>query len=114
MGAFKSTLEELSDADLLMHVVDLSNPRFEEQIQAVEQILTDLDLGHIPHLLVFNKIDLVDPEECEALCRRFKAVAVCAKNRRSFETLLDQLQQRFWHADDEIQVLPDDSSSVDS
>lgn len=114
MGAFKSTLEELSDADLLLHVVDLSNPRFEEQIQAVEQILADLDLGHIPQLLVFNKIDLVDPEECEALCRRFKAVPVCAQVRRSFETLLEQLQQRFWHADDEIQAMPDESSSIDS
>ena len=114
MGAFKSTLEELSDADLLLHVVDLSNPRFEEQIQAVEQILADLDLGHIPHLLVFNKIDLVDPEECQALCRRFKAVAVCAQDRRSFEMLLDQLQQRFWHGDDEIESMPDDGGGVDS
>lgn len=99
MGAFKSTLEELSDADLLLHVVDLSNPRFEEQIQAVEQILADLDLGHIPRLLVFNKIDLVSGEECAALCRRFDATAVCAQDRRSFKRLLDQLQERFWKSD---------------
>ncbi|MEA3465898.1 MAG: GTPase HflX [Thermodesulfobacteriota bacterium] len=96
MGAFKSTLEELSDAELLLHVVDLSNPRFEEQIHAVEQILSDLDLGHIPQLLVFNKIDLVSADECAAWCRRFKAVAVCAQDRRSFDQLLNQLQQRFW------------------
>lgn len=114
MGAFKATLEELSDANLLLHVVDISNPRFEEQIQAVEQILADLDLGHIPQLLVFNKIDLVDPDECESLCRRFKAIGVCAQNRRSFDRLLDQLQQRFWHADDEVQPTLDDRASVDS
>ncbi len=96
MGAFKSTLEELSDADLLLHVVDLSNPRFTEQITAVEEILADLDLGHIPRMLVFNKIDLVGKDEVEELCRRFQAIGVCAQNRRSFVALLDQLQQRFW------------------
>lgn len=104
MGAFKSTLEELSDADLLLHVVDVSNPRFEEQIQAVEQILGDLDLGHIPRLLVFNKVDLVDKDECEALCRRFEATAVCAQDRRSFKTLLGQLQHRFWQAEEEVVI----------
>ena len=45
MGAFKATLEELQDADLLLHLVDCSNPRFEEQIRQVEEILDELDLG---------------------------------------------------------------------
>ena len=96
MGAFKSTLEELSDADLLLHVVDLSNPRYAEQITAVEQILVDLKLGHIQRLLVFNKIDCVDNDEVKELCRRHQAIGVCATDRRTFEPLLDQLQQRFW------------------
>jgi len=118
MGAFKSTLEELTDADLLMHVVDLSNPRFEDQIKAVEQILVDLDLGHIPRLLVFNKIDLVDRDEREALCRRFDAISVCAQDRRSFDMLLSQLQQRFWQEDDLLELsmneIDEDGGSVDS
>jgi len=118
MGAFKSTLEELTDADLLMHVVDLSNPRFEDQIKAVEQILVDLDLGHIPRLLVFNKIDLVDRDEREALCRRFDAIGVCAQDRRSFDMLLSQLQQRFWQEDDLLELsmneIDEDGGSVDS
>ena len=46
-GAFKATLEELEDANLLLHVVDITNPRFEEQIAAVERILDQLELGHI-------------------------------------------------------------------
>ena len=96
LGAFKATLEELEDADLLLHVVDLSNPRFEEQIAAVERILQDLQLDRIPRLLVFNKIDLVPPGEAAALGRRFGAVAVSARDRKSFDPLLAELERRFW------------------
>ena len=96
MGAFKATLEELEDADLLLHVVDLSNPRFEEQMDAVEKILTDLELHRIPRLLVFNKIDLVPQEEVSPLCRRFAAIPVSARDRATFVPLLQELERRFW------------------
>lgn len=96
LGAFKSTLEELEDADLLLHVVDLSNPRFEEQIAAVERILADLDLARIPRLLVFNKIDHVPAEEVAPLCRRFQAIGVSALDRSSFTPLMQALQARCW------------------
>ena len=96
LGAFKSTLEELEDADLLLHVVDLSNPRFEEQIAAVERILVDLDLARIPRLLVFNKIDQVPSGEVAALCRRFQAIGVSALDRSSFTPLMQALQARCW------------------
>jgi len=96
LGAFKATLEELEDADLLLHVVDLSNPRFEEQIAAVERILLDLELDRLPRLLVFNKIDLLPAVEVTALCRRFDALPISARDRRSFEPLLEKLEQRFW------------------
>ncbi|MCP3177036.1 GTPase HflX [Desulfuromonas sp. KJ2020] len=96
MGAFKATLEELEDADLLLHVVDLSNPRFEEQMAAVEKILTDLELHRIPRLLVFNKIDLVPEEEVPPLCRRFEAIPVSARDRATFMPLLHELERRFW------------------
>mgnify|MGYP000941388116 CR=1 FL=1 len=100
LGAFKATLEELEDADLLLHVVDLSNPRFEEHIRAVERILGELELDRIPRLLVFNKTDRVPPEEVAPLCRRFDAVPVSALDRRSFDGLLAELQRRFWPDDD--------------
>ena len=100
LGAFKATLEELEDADLLLHVVDLSNPRFEDHIQAVERILGELELDRIPRLLVFNKTDQVPPEEVAPLCRRFEAVPVSALDRSSFDGLLAELQRRFWPDDD--------------
>jgi GTP-binding protein HflX len=55
--SFKSTLDEVREADLLVHVVDVSHPNFEEQIEVVEDTLSELGGGEIPSLLVFNKID---------------------------------------------------------
>lgn len=96
MGAFKATLEELEDADLLLHLVDLSNSRFKEQIESVDKILDSLDLGTRQRLLVFNKIDQVDPADVPHLCRRFEAIPLTAFDRSSFKPLLDELQRRFW------------------
>ena len=96
LGAFKATLEEMEDADLLLHVVDAANPRFEEQVAAVERILLDLKLDRIPRLLVFNKIDLLPTDEAAALCRRFEALPISAMDRDSFEPLLEELEKRCW------------------
>jgi len=102
VGAFKATLEELEDADLLLHVVDLSNPRFEEQIESVERILQELNLHLIPRQLVFNKVDLVPQEDVETLSRRFEAISVSALNRQTFMPLLAELERRFWPQDREM------------
>ena len=96
LGAFKATLEELADAHLLLHVVDIANPRCEEQIGAVEKILRELELEAIPRQLVFNKIDLVPAELVHALCRRYEALPVSALERSSFSPLLELLEERFW------------------
>lgn len=96
IGAFKATLEELEDADLLLHLVDLSSPGFEQQIKAVEKILDDLELGSSKRLLVFNKIDQVAADELPHLCRRFGAIPVTALDRSSFVPLLNEMQRRFW------------------
>ena len=106
MGAFKATLEELKDADLLIHLVDCSNPRFEEQIGEVDAILAELELAQKPRLLVFNKADLLpelkksDPlafMKVRQLTRKFAAITVSASDRKSLEPLMKELQQRFWH-----------------
>ncbi len=105
MGAFKATLEELQDADLLLHLVDCSNPRFEEQIGQVETILAELELGEKPRLLVFNKSDLLsqlkksDPltfMKVRQVSRRLQAISISATDRECMEPLIEKLQQRFW------------------
>ncbi len=99
LGAFKATLEELVDSHLLLHVVDISNPRFEDQIFAVDRILQDLGLHEIPRLLVFNKIDLIPSEEVAPLCRRYEAIAVSARQRKTFVDLLGEMEERCWGGD---------------
>lgn len=101
LGAFKATLEELEDADLLLHLVDLSNPRFNDQIESVEKILSDLDLGTRQRLLVFNKVDQLDPLEVQHLCRRYQAIPLTALDRSSFKPLLAELQRRCWADEDD-------------
>ena len=100
IGAFKATLEELEDADLLLHLVDLSNPRFDEQIKSVDKILADLELGTQQRLLVFNKCDQVPAEDLPHFCRRYEAVAVSALDRKSFTPLLEEMERRFWPAEE--------------
>jgi GTP-binding protein HflX len=63
LKAFASTLEELIEADLLLHVIDISNPAWREQISVVEKLLEDLELGMIPCLRVYNKIDRIDEDK---------------------------------------------------
>jgi GTP-binding protein HflX len=92
MAAFRATLEELEDADLLLHIVDISNPRFEQQIESVEKILSDLGLNEKPRILVFNKIDKVPSDEVKSLASRFDAVPVSAIKSDSFGNLLSAVE----------------------
>lgn len=59
VASFKSTLEEITEADILLHVVDISSPYFEDQIRVVQKTLEDLGAGNTPALIVFNKIDML-------------------------------------------------------
>ncbi len=66
IDAFQATLQEAIDADLLLHVVDASNPKFPEQIQQVQQVLHEIGANDVPQLLVFNKVDAL-PEAQQAI-----------------------------------------------
>jgi GTP-binding protein HflX len=92
VAAFRATLEELEDADLLLHVVDASDPRHEQQAESVERILGTLDLAETPRLLVFNKADRA-PEEAAQLAHRKGGVAISALARLGFVELLARCEQ---------------------
>ncbi len=105
MGAFKATLEELQDADLLVHLVDASNPRFEDQISQVRTILSELGLAEKPEIVVFNKIDRLEGLKRKDTIafvwiaqarRRHNAISVTALDRKTLSPLLDELKRRFW------------------
>ncbi|MBE20788.1 MAG: GTPase HflX [Acidobacteria bacterium] len=91
--AFRATLEELADANLLLHVIDAADPRINEKIGAVESLLCDLELSDIPILRVLNKIDLVPEDQADNLVRRFAATAVSAVDRSGLETLVNTAEK---------------------
>jgi len=86
--AFRATLEELDDADVLLHVVDAAAPDVERRISAVREILDGLGLAGTPELLVFNQIDRLPPGAGEALAGRFGGVAVSALTGAGLSGLL--------------------------
>lgn len=91
--AFRATLDELLDADILLHVIDASSPQFEEQIAAVEKILEDLEISDKPAIRVLNKSDRVSDKEMLAnLCRRLDAVAVSALDKRTLFGLMEKIE----------------------
>ena len=65
--AFRSTLEEVSDADLILHVVDGSHPDPEQQLSAVREVFADIDAGDVRELIVVNKVDAADPDTLKTL-----------------------------------------------
>jgi GTP-binding protein HflX len=92
-AAFQATLGELHEADVLLHVIDVSNPDFENHIVAVEKILADLDIMGKSTIRVFNKEDrFPDKELLSALCERFGAVSVSALQAETLPPLLKKLE----------------------
>lgn len=96
MAAFKSTLEELEDANLLLHIVDVSNPRFEHHIESVEAILRELQLSDKTRLLVLNKIDKLHWEEAKNLAIRYNAIPISAIDPSTFAPLLQAIEESLW------------------
>ncbi len=94
VNAFRATLEELSEADLLLHVIDVADERLESQRAAVEGLLEQLGLDGLPRLRVLNKIDLVPESQREPLERRLEGVAVSATLELGLVELLEAVQER--------------------
>ena len=94
VAAFRATLEEMEDADLLVHVVDASDPDRDQQIRAVDGILSDLGLGEKPRVLVWNKADKLSPDDAEHLRGGF---VVSALDRATFGPLLLAIERALWN-----------------
>ncbi len=92
MVAFRATLEELESADLLLHVIDISNPRFKDQIKSVEKILSDLNLDGIPLIRVLNKKDLIEKTTVESLRRSLGGTAISAKDKSTLMPLIKKMK----------------------
>jgi len=95
VAAFRATLEEMEDADLLVHVVDASDPDRDQHIRAVEEILSDLGLAEKPRIVVWNKADKVEEPDAETLARGGGFV-VSALDRATFGPLLLAIERSLW------------------
>ena len=93
VNAFRATLEELADADVLLHVVDASDADLDRKMDAVIRVLEELELQAIPRLIVLNKADRVEPAFAESLCHRFEAVAVSALRREGLAELMQAAER---------------------
>ena len=96
VAAFRATLEELAEADLLLHVVDAADPEHEAQIAAVERILRELELDGKRRLLVFNKADRAGRDAAEALAREHRGVALSARDSSTVAPLLARIERVLW------------------
>jgi GTP-binding protein HflX len=96
LAAFRTTLEELDEADLLLHVVDASSAVMEEQRAVVQDVLRELGLDATPQILVLNKADLCDAVELDGLARRLHGVPVSALRTETFAELMAAMEHRLW------------------
>jgi GTP-binding protein HflX len=100
--AFAATLQEAADADLLLHVVDASNPGFPEQMEQVQRVLAEIGADELPQLLVFNKLDAVDAarrplalqDAIELAGRRLTRIFVSAQSGEGLPLLRAELARR--------------------
>ncbi len=96
LNAFMATLEELEDADLLLHVADASSHYLDHRIRVVRKTLSELNLEDKSRLLVLNKTDRVSPEARNMLVRRHGGVPICALDRETLHPLLEEMNTMLW------------------
>ncbi len=93
LRAFMATLEELEDAHLLLHLVDISAADFEDRIGSVEDVISSLGLAHKKRLIVFNKIDKIDSAFISNIERRYNAVSISASRREGIDRLVSAIEE---------------------
>ncbi|RME24546.1 MAG: GTPase HflX [Deltaproteobacteria bacterium] len=94
--AFRSTLEETREADLLVHVLDASDPRIDTHDSEVRRTLEALGCSDTPRITVLNKVDRIDPDLREVLVRRFRGLAVSAATGEGLDRLIAELDHRIF------------------
>jgi GTP-binding protein HflX len=107
VAAFRATLEEIAEADLLLHMVDISHPNAMNQAEAVQHTLEEINASHVPIITVLNKIDrLSDPSAARRAVEYYpQAVAISARTGSGIEDLLEHIRNRLYETFTPILVL---------
>lgn len=118
VAAFRATLEEIADSDLLVHIVDASSEQAVAHIESVDKILQDLELNRIPRLVVLNKADLLDESALEALTRQIEldkdvaVVSISAIHPKTLKPLIDRIGELIKMPDSKFQI-PDQEEELE-
>ncbi len=100
--AFKSTLEEISEASIILHVIDLSNPNYQKQIITVDDVLSDIGVHDIPIIHVFNKTDLVLRKP---ILDRENSIFISAKNNENIDNLIEMIDKELFKNEHRVHLL---------
>ncbi|MBI3119059.1 MAG: GTPase HflX [Candidatus Hydrogenedentes bacterium] len=96
MAAFRTTFEEVQEADLLLHVIDCSSPDLDQKYETVRKLLNELELDRKPILHVINKMDVCEETLARGLAERFNGHAISALKPETFAPLLQAMEQYLW------------------
>lgn len=119
--AFRATLEELYSADILLHIVDIAHPDFENHIKTVEEILEEMELISTPRIIVFNKIDLLEKKEnfsplwLKNLISKYNAIPISAKMGINLDLLIEAIENKLFtleKEEPEIYFVPSEKEAL--
>lgn len=96
LAAFRTTFEEVREADMLLHVIDASCDDFDDKFNTVCGLLRDLELDEKPTMLVLNKMDKCEPERLEGLASMYKGIPISALDKGSMQAMLENMEQVLW------------------
>ena len=99
VNAFRATLEELREADLFIHVIDLADDAYREKMQAVDKIRCDLGVADTPTVLALNKVDLVNDDQLKSRTSGLQGIMICALTAESTRPLLEAVERSLWRED---------------
>jgi len=106
VDAFKSTLEEVSNADLILHLVDGSHPEPLEQVRAVHQVIDEIGASNIPEIIVINKVDISDPHRIVELVQQFPgSIPISAHTGFGITELRSAIERSLPHPDVEVRAV---------
>jgi GTP-binding protein HflX len=113
LQSFEATLEEVHDADLLIHLIDIGNQSFEDHIEVVDQLLAKLEMNNIPQIKVFNKMENVEPEFAERTVRKFGGIAITAMDKKTLRPLIEMVQEKLFPGSSTTIIEPDSLITAD-
>ncbi|MFT5358423.1 MAG: GTP-binding protein HflX [Polyangiales bacterium] len=113
-AAFRATFEEAADADVLLHVVDGSDPQHEEHIRTTEELLLQLGLEAMPRIVVYNKTDQLDPRRAAMMAHAHDGVAISALERQSLQPLVRRLDRMLFQQEQNSTTSATDSEETNA